>query len=138
MQPHTIFKGYRVDAASISFNMPKSKDETFKISPHFECKMTGNSENYTTVLTVVINPQLSGGKTPFNLEATMSGFFAVGEDLSCDKRGQLRFALQTLFPYMRAFVTTLTTSCAMPPFILPYIDIESMVAGMRAEGDLPN
>ena len=137
MQNKTLFKGYRIDKASISLNMP-SKDETFKIAPHFDCKMTGNNENYTATLTVVINQAVSGGKTPFDLEATIIGAFSLGEDLVNDKKGQLRLALETLFPYIRAFVTNLTTSCAMPPFILPYIDVENMVSSMRQQGDLPN
>ena len=137
MRETTIFNGYRVDGASIKLNVPK-KDETFKISPHFECKMTGNNESYTTTLTVIINEQYSGGRTPFDLTVTMTGIFLLGKELVSDKKGQLRYALNTLFPYMRAFVTGLTTSCAMPPFIMPMIDVENMVASMRADNDLPN
>ncbi|MBP5177255.1 MAG: protein-export chaperone SecB [Clostridia bacterium] len=137
MQLKSAFKGYRINEAFIRFNVPE-KDQTFKISPHFECKMTGNEENFSATLTVVINEKFSGGKTPFDLQATIIGFFAIGNDLSGDKKGQLRFALDTLFPYVRAFVTSLTTSCAMPPFILPFVDVDGMVAAMRPEGELPN
>ena len=137
MQPNTLLKGYRVEKAYISFNMP-TKDETFKIAPHFEFKMTGNNENYSATISVIINQGVSGGRTPFDLDATMTGFFSLGADLMNDKKGQLRFAIDTLFPYLRAFVSNLTTSCAMPPFILPYIDIEGMVNSMRPQGDLPN
>lgn len=137
MQEKTIFKGYRVDKASIAFNALK-KDETFKISPHFDCKLTGNNENYNLTITVIINQSVTGDKTPFDLEVTLSGMFGLGTDLSNDKKGQLRFALETLFPYLRAFVTNLTTSCAMPPFILPFIDIEQMVSSMRRQDEYLN
>ena len=136
MQETTIFKGYRIDGASITANVLK-KNDVLRITPRFECKITGNAENYTAFITVSI-VHTEENKTPFDLNVTISGLFMLGRDLADDKKGQLRLALQTLFPYLRAFVSTLTTACALPPFILPYVDVEQMVASIREQKEYVN
>ncbi len=137
MKEKTLFKGYRFEHSDITLN-PLTKNETFKIAPHFECKMTGNNETYNATLSVTINSSVAGNKTPFDLNVVLTGAFELGEDLVSSKKGQLRLAIETLFPYLRAFVTNLTVSCGMPPFILPFVDTEQMVSSMHEQSDLPN
>ena len=136
MQEKTVFKGYRIEQSNFTVN-PLIKNETFKIAPRFECKLTGDSANFTAALTVMIDGS-TGDKTPFDLKAVISGAFSIGADVGGNKSEQLRMALVTLFPYLRAFVSTLTTACGMPPFILPYIDVDRMVASMREQNEYLN
>ena len=137
MREKTIFKGYRIDSSNIALNAVTA-NQTFKIAPHFECKMTGDNENYTAKLSVAINSSITGDKTPFDLNVTISGAFAIGDDLAGNKHGQLRFAIETLFPYLRAFVSNLTALCGLPQFILPFIDTDQMVNSMQAQETVMN
>ena len=45
---------------------------------------------------------------------------------------------ETLFPYLRAFVTNLTALCGMPPFILPFINTDQMVSSMHSQDTVMN
>ena len=132
MLQHTTFQGFRINEANIKLNDLKDK-ETFKISPRFECKMTGNDKGFSSFLSVRIDNTIIGERTPFDLKVEIVGSFLLGEDLVYSKQEQLRYALNTLFPYLRSFVTNLTSSCGIPAFNLPYIDVDTMVANLRSD-----
>ena len=137
MNEKTIFRGYRIESSTITLNAVTA-NQTFKIAPHFECKMTGGKDNYTARLSVEINSSITGDKTTFDLSVVISGAFSLGEDLQNNKHGQLRLAIETLFPYLRAFVTNLTALCGMPPFILPFINTDQMVSSMHSQDTVMN
>ncbi len=137
MNKYTTFQGFRITEASIKLNQVKDK-ETFKISPRFECKLTGGEQGFSALLSVLIDNTIVGEKTPFDLKVEIAGNFAMGEDLSGSKQEQLRYALNTLFPYLRSFVTNLTSSCGIPAFYLPYIDVNAMVANLRSQDTIIN
>lgn len=137
MNRKTMFQGFRVNEAKIKLNQVADK-QTFKLSPRFECKMTGNEQGFSAFLSVTIDNTVSGENTPFDLKVEMVGSFVLGEDLSASKQEQLRYALNTLFPYLRSFVTNLTSSCGVPAFYLPYIDVENMVQNLRSENTVIN
>lgn len=137
MNRKTVFQGFRINQASIKLNQVADK-QAFKLSPRFECKMTGNEQGFSAFLSVKIDNTVSGENTPFDLKAEIVGSFALGEDLVGSKQEQLRYALNTLFPYLRSFVTNLTASCGVPAFYLPYIDVDMMVANLRSENSVIN
>lgn len=133
MNKKSSFKGFRVTEASIKLNPMAENEGSFKLSPHFQCKMMSNETNFSLSLSVDIDNSILGEKTPFDLKVECFGNFELGLDLCDNKPEQLRFALNSLFPYLRSFVTSLTTSCGVPPFYLPYIDVDAMIANMTAE-----
>ncbi len=137
MNKYTAFQGFRITEATIKLNQVQGK-ETFKISPRFECKITGGEQGFSAILSVKIDNTIVGEKTPFDLRVEIVGNFAIGEDLVGSKQEQLRYALNTLFPYLRSFVTNLTSSCGIPAFYLPYIDVDAMVANLRTENQIIN
>ena len=140
MKEITRFKGYRFEHSEITLN-PPAKNETFKIAPFFEltCKASDNNEALSATLSVTIKTDAAAGtRAPFDLKVSLTGDFDLGSDLASFKKGQVRFAIETLFPYMRAFVTNLTVMCGLPPFILPLIDVDQMVSSVRDTSELPN
>ena len=136
MQVKTLFKNYRITKSKLSVNAVQA-GQTFQIAPRFECKLTGNDKEFSAMLSVGIE-QTAQNKTPFDLSATIEGAFAIGANLQNDREGQLRLAVETLFPYLRAFVSNLTALSALPPFILPLIDVEQMVSSMRSQDEMVN
>ncbi len=65
----------------------------------------------------------SNNPDKFKVHVVMSGFFAF-------KDGEKKELIHTetfknLFPYLKAFVTTLTANCGIPPIIMPDIDIDN-------------
>lgn len=62
--------------------------------------------------------------TPFNLSVRIKGSFDVVED-SLDINKMRIDSSRLLFPYVRAYLTTYTALCGIPPYVLPTIDFES-------------
>lgn len=59
----------------------------------------------------------------FNIKITATGIFSF-------KQGEVKERLHVetyneIFPYVRAFVTTLTSNAGIPPIIIPFIDISN-------------
>lgn len=136
MKEKFVFQGYRINEAVIRLNEIKEK-QTFRISPRFDCKMTGNEKSFSVYLTVVIDNTVAGEATPFDLKVGIAGNFVFAEQPE-SKQEQMAFALNTIFPYLRSFVAMLTVSCGIPVFYLPFIDVELMAANLRSENEVLN
>lgn len=130
MELHTKFLGYRVEESSFKLK-PVKENEKFNLSPRYSCAIKGSQDRFIATLSVELGESLSSAPTPFDLKATISGTFLIGEDVGADKEKQLKISVNVLFPYLRAFVSTLTAASGVPPFILPFLSGDMMAAGMR-------
>ena len=137
MERITRLLGYRGEESKLRLR-PIKPNEKFSLSPRFSCTIKGGAQNFTAILTVVLGEEVSPAPTPFDLKASLSGNFTLGEDIGDDKEKQLRFAVETLFPYLRAYVSTHTALCGVPPFILPHIDVDAMASAMKSENTVYN
>ena len=59
----------------------------------------------------------------FKVHIVMSGIFAFAQGETKERIHTETF--KNLFPYVRAFVTTLTANCGIPPIMIPDIDIDN-------------
>ena len=130
MEKQTKLLGYRIDESNFKMN-PVKPNEKFTISPRFSCTIKGNPERFSASLSVDIGEAFSGSPTPFDLRAVIVGNFLIGEDVGTTRERQIRAAVDVLFPYLRAFVSTLTSVSGIPPFILPFLSGDAMVNGMH-------
>ena len=130
MDKQTKFLGYRIEESVFRLR-PIRENEKFALSPRFSCTIKGNPERFSASLTAQLGEGVSDAPTPFDLKATISGNFLIGEDVGTMRDLQLRFAVNVLFPYLRAFVSTLTSASGVPPFILPFVSGDMMVSGMH-------
>ncbi|MBR2714772.1 MAG: protein-export chaperone SecB [Ruminococcus sp.] len=65
----------------------------------------------------------SNNPDKFKVHVVMSGIFSFKEG---EKKEQIHTnTFKTLFPYLKAFVTTLTANCGIPPIMIPDIDIDN-------------
>ncbi|MBO7525761.1 MAG: protein-export chaperone SecB [Clostridia bacterium] len=132
MDLKTKFLGYRVEESVFKMN-PLKENAKFALSPKFTCTIAGGKERFSSTLIVELNEETSSGGTPFNLKVALKGEFFIGADVGEDKQKQLKVAVSALFPFLRAFVSTLTVSCGFPPFLLPMIDVDVMAANLKSE-----
>lgn len=69
--------------------------------------------------------EITDKKSPelFRISVTVNGFFITSEGIPKE-----RLHLKTydaLFPYVKAFVSTLTANAGIPPVMMPYVDISN-------------
>ena len=73
-------------------------------------------------LSVRINEDISS-PVPFDLNVTSFGTFGVIKD--ADESVLVSEAMDTLYPFVRAAVASMTANCNIPPYILPLINSEN-------------
>ena len=132
MDKQTKFAAYRVEEVFFKIR-PVKENEKFTLSPKFTCSIRNGANDFTATLKVELGEGVSLENTPFDLKVSLSGRFMRGDDVGTDRGRQLKLAVNTLFPYLRAFVSNLTANSGLPPFLLPFIDVESMVENFRNE-----
>ncbi len=65
----------------------------------------------------------SNNSEKFKVHVVMSGIFAFKEGTKKELLHTETF--KSLFPYVKAFITTLTANCGIPPIMIPDIDIDN-------------
>lgn len=98
----------------------------FTIKPNI--RMDIKKEARTLALSITVT--VKGSETepvPFDLDVRLTGNFAI---LSLTANvDELRIeASKTLYPYMRAYVATITANANIVPYSLPVIDFDNAVA----------
>ncbi len=98
----------------------------FTIKPNIRMDIKKEARTLSLSITVTVK----GSETepvPFDLDARLTGNFAIlSPAASVD---ELRIeASKTLYPYMRAYVATITANANIVPYSLPVIDFDNAVA----------
>lgn len=132
MDKQTKFMGYRIEESVFRLRASK-ENEKFSIAPRYSCTIKGNAERFSASLTAQVGEGVSDAPAPFDIKATITGNFIIGEDVASSRDAQLKTAVTVLFPYLRAFVSTLTSVSGVPPFILPFISGDAMIKGAQNE-----
>jgi preprotein translocase subunit SecB len=119
------FLGYRVlflhlDTASYipEENIELDIEHSLRISKPSD---PGDDKDYGIVLTVGI----SNKEKSLNLEVGISGGFSIQGDLDDEAKTKLvqKNGVAILYPYLRAFVSTLTIQAGIPPIVLPTVNL---------------
>lgn len=122
-----VFKGFKVMESYFKLNIVAKENKKYAIAPHFECKLLSSGLEFEADFSVSIATVAEDMPAPFDLKVVLKGKFAT-PDAALEKTEQLRYAVGTLFPFLRSHVATLTANCSVPAFILPEIDIEGMMS----------
>ena len=98
----------------------------FTIKPNIRMDIKKEARTLSLSITVTVK----GSETepvPFDLDVRLTGNFAIlSPAASVD---ELRIeASKTLYPYMRAYVATITANANIVPYSLPVIDFDNAVA----------
>ena len=117
------FVGYVVESSSFTRNELPKGTTNLVINPNIQMDIKKDAKKFFLTITVSV-ASTEEKPTPFNLSVRIKGSFDVVED-SLDINKMRIDSSRILFPYVRAYLTTYTALCGIPPYVLPTIDFES-------------
>lgn len=112
-------KGYRADEISFVNKRTTAKPMEIQTKYSYNVKYT-NTGTCRGEMTVEINEKTEPQN--FNLKVVMSGLFEFTE---APREILHRETFNTLFPYIRSLITTITANAGIMPIIVPFMDIEN-------------
>ena len=117
--PNAKLKGYRADEISFVNKRTTAKPMEIQTKYSYNVKYT-NTGTCRGEMTVEINEKTEPQN--FNLKVVMSGLFEFTE---APREILHRETFNTLFPYIRSLITTITANAGIMPIIVPIMDIEN-------------
>ena len=126
MNPQITMRTYFVNKACFERNekFRPQPDVPVKMIPEFKRTVFKVSETQA-IVRLEVELADRGEPVPFTLSAAVSGIFDMNDwDTSPMLRKLLAdMAATTLYPYLRALVSTVTANGSVPPYNLPIINI---------------
>lgn len=117
-------KGIRADEMNFKLNAVRPQNGTkMELKPTFSRKVRRAVENEKLcfiTLTVKIEKTEDSPK-PFDLNVTFTGVFESSAETEEERRAVVVAGTAVLYPYLRAAVTTLTTTALAAPVVLPVV-----------------
>ncbi len=117
-------KGIRADEMSFKLNAVRANNgQKVELKPTFSRKVRRAVENEKLCF-VTLNVKIEkteDSPKPFDLSVTFTGVFESEAQTDAERRALVIAATSVLYPYLRAAVTTLTTSAFAAPIVLPVI-----------------
>lgn len=130
MEKHIRLVTFRVNEIEFKFNGAIQPGTQFHITPKIESKLGQNKNDLFVNLSVRINEDISS-PVPFNLNVVMFGHFVAEKE--AEQKVYAEEAIETLYPFLRAAVSSFTANCNIPPYVLPLIN--SAVSSKDKNGD---
>lgn len=112
-------KGYRAEEIVFVNKRTTAKPMEIQTKYSYNVKYT-NTGTCRSELTVEVNEKTEPEN--FHIKATMSGLFEFKE---APREVLHKETFNTIFPYMRSLITTITANAGVVPIIIPMMDIES-------------
>jgi preprotein translocase subunit SecB len=121
--------GYQFDRIQIDLNNHKSKD----LALAFETKGLFDNENSTFELQFVVNVSNKEAENPF-VEISCKGNFKFDNVSSLDEIPDFfyRNSIAILFPYVRAYLSLVTTQANVPGIILPTLNLSNLESELKS------
>lgn len=119
---------YQFDRVQIDLNNHKSKD----LELAFETKGLYDNENSTFELQFVVNIFNKVAENPF-VEIRCKGIFKFENVLSFGEIPDFfyRNCIAILFPYVRAYISLVTTQANVPGIILPTLNLSNLETKLK-------
>ncbi len=130
-------------ASAFIFNNYIIEDVTFKMNSDFEGSgsidldfdldsdfyLNSDKNEAIVDLTCIVFPDYKEKNLPFHLSVKIIGNFTIKESFSSEEVANLcRInATALLFPYLRAFISNLTSLAGIPNLILPTINVRKLL-----------
>lgn len=119
---------YQFDRVQIDLNNHKSKD----LALAFETKGLYDNENSTFELQFVVNVSNKVAENPF-VEISCKGIFKFENVSSFEEIPDFfyRNSIAILFPYVRAYLSLVTTQANVPGIILPTLNLSNLETELK-------
>jgi preprotein translocase subunit SecB len=113
--------------AQINTNFDFKQTQNVTLQPKFRRDIIKINENeFNNQLTITIESE-EGKVIPFNIEVSIRGAFLLDNWQDEDNKDLVNLtSTATLFPYLRAIVSQVSTMLNMPPYILPLLNISEL------------
>lgn len=126
------FKGYIADNIYFQLNNEFNKSkEDLKLDLQFDYKLDLAYESKKAIITLgcTVFDECEEKNYPFTLYVSLLGFYEFDGDLNEDEiRKMIKLnGVAILFPYLRATITNITSSCGIEPLIIPTMNISKMI-----------
>lgn len=120
---------YQFDRVQIDLNNHKSKD----LALAFETKGLFDNENSTFELQFVVNVSNKVAENPF-VEISCKGNFKFENVSNFEEIPDFfyRNSIAILFPYVRAYLSLVTTQANVPGIILPTLNLSNLEAELKS------
>ena len=115
------FKGYKIVESHISTNPEEEASQNLNVE--FEQTIGVNEEGHNMRLEMIAN--INDGNKMLVIKVKALGFFEFDSDLNPEEK-EIFFrtnAPAILFPYLRAYITTLSSLSGVKPVILPTLNM---------------
>ena len=117
------FLGYRVDKmVFVTKKEDDSSSDRIVISPSFSRKIEEVDKNEYDV---TIGVELKQSNLPFDAELSIAGRFSYEGKMDVEKVLKVN-AVAIMYPYVRSTLSLMTTLAAIPPVIIPTINLVQM------------
>lgn len=121
-KPNLTLKGIRIDELSLKMNnMRVEPDTKIEMKPAITRQVRGvNDVEKACFITLSVKIDSTPEEPkPFDIVVTITGLIESDAVTDAEKRETVIAGTAVLFPYLRASLTTLTTTALTPPIILP-------------------
>ena len=126
--PKMSFKKYWIEKSnySLNVNVLENLKEPIHIFPEFRREIVKVDDNHATVKLNVNIKQTE--KVPFSIDVTICGLFECDDWEKTDIGREFVFitSIQTLFPYLRQAVSTITGMSNVPQYVLPIVNVRTL------------
>lgn len=129
------FKTHQI--REFSYSLPKDDSEELELGVEFHPMGTYNPQQKTFTLTINFRAVYGRDEMPFaNVMAVGEFEFAESIDLKNIPDYFYANSIAILFPYIRAFITTLTAVANVKPFILPTFNLTGLAEPLQKNTDV--
>jgi preprotein translocase subunit SecB len=115
------FKGFLIKKSLIAINSTEDLDLSIKFNP------TGLLDKKNATFKLLLDIIISEKNNELNIEVSSEGTFSYN-DLSDEKLNSFLYlnAPAILFPYLRAYITSLTALSGVSPIVLPTLNLSGL------------
>jgi preprotein translocase subunit SecB len=115
------FKGFLIKKSLIVINSSQNLDLSIKFNP------TGFLDKKNSTFKLLLDIIISEKNNELNIEVSSEGTFSYN-DLSDERLNNFLYlnAPAILFPYLRAYITSLTALSGVSPIVLPTLNLSGL------------
>ncbi len=123
-----VFNNYIVNNVNFKYN-EKSSKESWQLTFEVHNETRYNNEKNRMQIRLSVNIFKGIVDAPFYMDVTITGDFRLNgeEDISKYEAN----AIAIMYPYLRAIVSTYTSSANINPLILPAINVNAMLENSK-------
>ncbi len=125
------FINYVINETKFKLNMIPQGVVNFQVNPNVRMDIKKDATNFSLAVTVTISAT-EERPTPFDLEVKATANFLIN---GASDVTEMRIEASRLFyPYIRAYISTLTASSNVPAYTLPVIDFAQAIPTSKKVG----